>query len=137
MRKLAITGLCGILLAGPAGAADYVLSIEDTGKRDYYCQIMVALENRTDTALTEISGHFFSFVGAEQVGRSKGAWFMNVAPGGRAEATFETPNAPCAAVERYTFVVGACRLAAGFEPQVVCAERMSGGTVIDIVAPAD
>jgi len=63
--------------------------------------------------------------------------FLEIPPGGRAKATFETPNAPCAAVERYTFDVGACRLAAGFEPQVVCAERMSGGTVIDIVAPAD
>lgn len=54
-------------------ASDYVLSLSDTGKRAYYCTATITLENQTDAPLTEISGHFFTFVGDEQVGRSKGS----------------------------------------------------------------
>ena len=131
MRIVAIL-IAAALAGGPARAADFVLSLTDTGKREYYCQIMVTLENRSDAVLTEVSGHFFSYLGDAEVGRSKGAWFMNVPPGGRAEAVFETPNAPCDAVERYAFVIGACRLGPDFAPQSVCAERMAGEGAIEI-----
>ena len=130
--RTAVIVIAAALTGGPASAADYVLSLTDTGKREYYCQIMVTLENRSDTVLTEISGHFLSYLDEAQVGRSKGAWFMNVPPGGRAEAVFETPNAPCDAVERYAFIVGACRLGPDFAPQSVCAERMAGAGAIEI-----
>ncbi|MCV3272854.1 hypothetical protein [Roseobacter sinensis] len=58
------------------------------------------------------------------MGRSKGASFFNVAPGASATATFETPNAPCDAVERYDMVIGACRIDASFADKSLCAERM-------------
>ncbi len=114
-------------LAGPAAmAGDFVLSLQQTGLRDYYCQITVALENRSDAPLTEISGHVLSFAGDAQVGRSKGAWFMNVAPGEAGAATFETPNAPCEAVTRYAFVIGACRIdGPGFADTSACTARMA------------
>ena len=137
MRHLAATAFCFALPVSAAaeGAKDYVLSLEGSGLREYYCQITVALENRTDAPLTEISGHFYSYIGAEKVGRSKGAWFMGVAPGGRAEATFETPHAPCDGVERYEFVVGACRIGAGFEDQGYCAGLIGGSGRIMVAAP--
>ena len=105
-------------------ASDYVLSLSDTGKREYYCTATITLENRTDAPLTEISGYFFTFVGEEQVGRSKGSWFMNVPAGGSAEAVFETPNAPCTEIDRYDFIIGACRMDAGFIDKADCASRI-------------
>lgn len=133
-RHLAAAAFC-FALPATAAAEDYVLSLEGKGLREYYCLITVALENRTDAPLTEIAGYFYSYIGAEQVGRSKGSWFMGVAPGARAEATFETPNAPCDAVERYEFVIGACRIGADFEDKGHCAGLMDGTDRITVVAP--
>ena len=111
--------------ATTAAAQDYVLSVDGHGMREYYCQTEVTLENLTDANLMEISGHLFLYIGGEQVGRSKGTWFMNVAPGGAATATFETPNAPCAEADRIEFVVGACRIAGpGFDDKAACADRI-------------
>ena len=119
------TALC--LGAAPLHAGDYLLTLIDSKLREYYCQITVTLENTTDAPLTEISGFFYAYIGDEEVGRSKGAWFMNVPAGGVAEATFETPNAPCDEVERYEFVLGACRLAGpGFEDVATCAPLIGG-----------
>lgn len=125
MRTLRATTLV-LVGATAADAADYALELQSTGLREYYCTITVTLENRTDAPLTEISGFFYSFRGDEQVGRSKGGWFMNVPAGGIAEATFETPNAPCEEVTRYDFVVGACRIGPDFEDKALCAERVLG-----------
>lgn len=122
---------CLAIAWSSAGHADeFVLEITDTGQREYYCQIMVTLKNTTSEDLTEISGHFFSYLAGEQVGRSKGAWFMNVPAGQSATAIFETPNAPCNDVEMYEFIVGACRFSSGFEDQSECAGRI--GTVAPI-----
>lgn len=127
MRKTALIAVaCASLGAGKAAASDFVLALTDTGLREYYCQIMVTLENHTDTPLTEISGFFYAYIGDEQVGRSKGSWFMNVPAEGTATATFETPNAPCDEVERYEFVLGACRIGQGFEDKAACAARITG-----------
>lgn len=118
-----VLALC--LCSGSTALADYKLNLTETGLRDYYCTITVTLTNETDAALTEVNGFFLSFVEEEQVGRSKGSSFMNVPPGGIATAIFETPNAPCDDVTRYDFVIGACRVGAGFEDRSVCAERMA------------
>ena len=133
-KRLALAALC-LVLPVAAAAEDYALSLEGKGLRDYYCQITVALENRTDAPLTEISGYFNSYVGDQKVGRSKGSWFLNVGPGARAEATFETPNAPCDAVEQYEFVVGACRIGTSFEDKARCAGLIDGMGRISVVAP--
>ncbi|MEM9248849.1 MAG: hypothetical protein AAGB05_09165 [Pseudomonadota bacterium] len=133
MRTIALAA--SVMIAGGPSSAQYLLEIEGFGLREYYCQITVSLENQSDSPLTEISGFFYNYIGEEKVGRSKGAWFMSVAPGARAEATFETPNAPCDAVERYEFVVGACRLGAGFEEKSVCAGLIRGSGPIVVVAP--
>lgn len=112
------------LMAVPV-AADYRLEITDTGKRDYYCTLTISLTNHTDAPLTEINAFFVNYIGNRQVGRSKGASFGNVPPGGSVSAVFETPNAPCDAVERYDMVIGACRLGMAFEDQAVCADRLT------------
>lgn len=112
------------LSAAPAMAEDYHMTLIDTGKREYYCQIMVTLENKSESQLTEISGYFYSYKDGEKVGRSKGTWFMNVPAGETAEAVFETPNAPCEEVDRYEFVVGACRFGQSFEQQELCADKI-------------
>lgn len=139
MRKiwgLLAGGLCAVgLWAGAAQADDYVLTLHETGLREYYCTMRVSLENRSEETLTEISGYFYSFIDGEQVGRSKGAWFMSVPPGGTAEAVFETPNAPCDRATRYDFVVGACRLGPRFEDKSLCTERIQGTGLIRAVAP--
>ncbi|MEM1429745.1 MAG: hypothetical protein AAGG09_09825 [Pseudomonadota bacterium] len=123
MKKTLFAALISLSPA-MASAADYMLALKETGLREYYCTITVSLTNMSDTTLTEISGFFYSYIGGEQVGRSKGTWFMNVSPGEEIARVFETPNAPCDDVTRYEFVVGACRLGAGFEDVSVCAERI-------------
>lgn len=128
--KPAILALsAGLVAASPALGTDYKMTVTDTGLREYYCQLTVTLENTDAAPLGEISGFFYAYIGDEKVGRSKGAWFLNVAPGATAEATFETPNAPCDTIERYEFVVGACRLNEGFEEKSLCGNR------IDFTAP--
>ncbi|MEL7203908.1 MAG: hypothetical protein AAFX07_08485 [Pseudomonadota bacterium] len=129
MKKTLLSIIASGLLTAPALAADYKMSVTDTGLREYYCQLTVTLENTDDAPLGEISGYFYAYIGDEKVGRSKGAWFLNVDSGDTAEATFETPNAPCDTIERYEFVVGACRFEAGFEDKALCAQR------IDFTAP--
>ena len=118
-RLLTTASLCTALAT--AAAADYTLTLQDTGMRSYYCTITVSLTNTTDAPLTEVNGHFFSFLGDEQVGRSKGASFLNLAPGDSAEAVFETPNAPCDDVTSYRFVIGACRIESSFIDKAECA----------------
>ena len=117
----------GTLASGPV-LADYTLALTETGKRDYYCTITVALTNHGEETLTEINAFFLNYIGADQVGRSKGASFMNVEPGASVSATFETPNAPCSAtttdVESYEMIIGACRIGGGFEDKAVCVDRM-------------
>ncbi len=119
-RMLIAAVSAGLALPAPA-LADYTLELVATGKREYYCTATMRLTNRSDTTLTEISGHFFVYVDGAQAGRSKGTWFIGLAPGDSAEAVFETPNAPCTELDRYDFVIGACRIAAGFEDPSVCA----------------
>jgi len=112
------------VIAGSAWADGYTLALKETGKRDYYCTVTIALTNETAEPLTEINAFFLNFIGDTQVGRSKGASFLNVGPGETATATFETPNAPCAEVDSYHMVIGACRLGIGFDEKAVCVERM-------------
>ncbi|MEM6566690.1 MAG: hypothetical protein AAF665_19725 [Pseudomonadota bacterium] len=112
-----------LIFAAPA-QAEYRLDLVDTGKRDYYCTITVSLTNEGGAQLTELNVFFLNFIGNEQVGRSKGASFMNVSPGASVEATFETPNAPCNDVETYHPIVGACRLGSSFEEKQVCVDRL-------------
>ncbi|MEL6807883.1 MAG: hypothetical protein AAFO97_08885 [Pseudomonadota bacterium] len=118
----------GAVLCATSAAADYRLALTDLGKREYYCTITVELTNEGDTALTEINAFFLNFIGDKQVGRSKGASFMNVAPGTTASAVFETPNAPCTdtetQVESYQMIIGACRIDGSFQNKSVCAERV-------------
>ncbi|MEL7014174.1 MAG: hypothetical protein AAFO72_12960 [Pseudomonadota bacterium] len=118
-----------------AQAGDYILTLHETGQREYYCTMRVTLENQSDAPLTEISGFFYSYIDGEQVGRSKGTWFMNVPAGETAEAVFETPNSPCDQATRHDFVVGACRITGpGFDDTSVCANRLEGTGTIAIPA---
>lgn len=133
IRQFVIASIFSIIWTGGAQSADYRMTLTDIGKRDYYCTITVRLENLSATALQDLNGFFLSYVGDTESGRSKGASFLNVAPGGSAEAVFETPNAPCSKdatdVTDYRFFVGACRIGGSFVDQEQCA------TAIEVVAP--
>ncbi len=110
-----------------AGAADFELSLTDTGKRDYYCTVTLTVTNTTDdVVLDEINGRLMLRIGEEQVARSKGASLLAAPPGGTASATFETPDAPCDDIDSYHFVVGICRIEGSFIGADECAPRISG-----------
>ena len=118
-------------LALPAMAADgMTLALEDTDKREYYCQAMFALTATGEAAFADVNGYFYVFVGDEQVGRSKGASFRFDEGRTTASATFETPNAPCAEVDGYVFVVGACMQGDGFADRNACAAAIAPGGVV-------
>lgn len=78
-----LTAAATLLLTGTA-LADYRMTLQETGMLDYYCSITVSLENLSDEPLAEINGHFFSYVGEEEVGRSRGALFLDMLPGAAA-----------------------------------------------------
>lgn len=124
MKLLAAITTATLWIANSAFAADYRMTLIDTGKRDYYCTITVQLENMSDDVIADLNGHFVSFVDAMDVGRSKGGSFLNVEPNATALAEFETPDAPCSEVTSYRFLVGACRVGNSFMDQGDCAERI-------------
>jgi hypothetical protein len=99
-------------------------SLAATGLGEYYCQVTLTLENRGAGALAKVNGHLVSEVDGERVGRSRGASFLDLAPGATAEAVFETPNVPCDAVTAYRLVVGARRDGHGFLDRADCAARI-------------
>lgn len=124
-----------LCLPGTAALAEFDLKLGEIGLRAYYCTAEMTLTNTGDSPVMEVSGHFHLYVGDQRVGRSKGTWFMNLAPGASVTAVFETPNAPCEAVDRYEFVVGACRLKGpGFDPAAACAAGITGHGPV-VVAP--
>ena len=129
MRKLFLFVLASACLAGTAAAAEYRISLIDSGMRDYYCTVTVQIENRSADTLSDLNGFVLSLAGEDEVGRSRAVSFLNVAPGVAASAVFETPNAPCAEITGYRFVVGACRVGPKFHDQTDCAVR------IDVVGP--
>ncbi|MEQ3710419.1 MAG: hypothetical protein ABNH38_17715 [Tateyamaria sp.] len=120
--------IIGAVVCATSASADYRLALTDLGKREYYCTITVELTNEGDAALTEINAFFLNFIGDTQVGRSKGASFMNVEPSATTSAVFETPNAPCTdtetQVESYQMIIGACRVDGSFKDKSICAERV-------------
>ena len=127
----AAAAFAGAIAAGAcldnAGAAEFELSLTETGKRDYYCTVTLTVTNTTDdVVLDEINGRVMLRIGEEQVGRSKGASLLAAAPGGTASATFETPDAPCEEVDNYHFVVGICRIEGDFVGADECAPRIGG-----------
>jgi len=125
--------LCAACFAGPA-FADYRLEFEGTSFRDYYCGVTLTMTNESDETLTEINGFVVSMIEGEQVARSRGMSFLNLAPGESASNLFEAPNAPCDEATEYVFVVGACRFGAGFSPQQDCADRIVGVAPVAEVA---
>lgn len=106
--------------------AEYQIEFEGTGFREYYCGVKLKLTNKSDQNLTEINGFVLSFIGAEQVGRSRGSSFFNVAAGDSQIKTFEAPHAPCDQATKFKFIVGACRLGSSFVPQQECADLIIG-----------
>ncbi|ABV93761.1 hypothetical protein Dshi_2022 [Dinoroseobacter shibae DFL 12 = DSM 16493] len=135
MKRRHILATAAYLCAASAAhGAEFELSLGEIGLREYYCTAQMTLANRGERPALEVSGHFLLYVGDTQVGRSKGTWFMNLAPGESVTAVFETPNAPCTEVERYAFVVGACRLdGPGFAPVADCAARITGVGPVEVV----
>ncbi len=109
-----------------ASAADFELSIVDTGTRDYYCTTTLMVSNATDGALDEINGHLVLMSGDDAVGQSKGGSLLNAQPGDSTTAIFDAPNAPCDSVNAYRFVVGICRVDGQFLNAEECAGRIAG-----------
>ncbi|WP_306051243.1 hypothetical protein [Oceaniradius stylonematis] len=132
LRKIAAMTVSSMLLAWPANATDdaLTLALEETGQREYYCTTTFALTKPDSVAYQEVNGFFYVFVGDEQVGRSKGASFGFADGETSASATFETPNAPCADVDSYVFVVGACMQNGSFTDRNACAATIAPGGVV-------
>lgn len=122
-----------LVTAAPAWA-EYRLEFEGTSFREYYCGVTLKLTNESDAPLTEINGYVASRIGEEQVGRSRGASFVNLAPGESATALFEAPHAPCDEATQYEFIVGACRFGPSFSPQEECAALIRGVAPVAKVA---
>jgi hypothetical protein len=120
-----VTAVSAVAVAAPA-FADYRLELEGTSFRKYYCGVTLTMTNESDDTLTEIAGFVASMVDGEQVARSRGMSFLNLAPGESASNLFEAPNAPCDEATEYVFIVGACRFGPGFSPQQDCADRIVG-----------
>ncbi|RMA41440.1 TroA family protein [Rhodophyticola porphyridii] len=104
----------------------YRLEFEGTSFREYYCGVTLRMTNESDETLTEINGFVASMKDGEQVGRSRGMSFLNLAPRESGSALFEAPHAPCDEATEYVFIVGACRFGPGFSPQDECAARIVG-----------
>ena len=124
MRSLTLAALT--LVAPGAALADYKLEFEGTSFREYYCGVTLTMTNESEAHLTEINGFVASMIDGEQVARSRGMSFLNLAPGDSATKLFEAPNAPCDEATEYVFIVGACRFDASFAPQADCAARIDG-----------
>lgn len=106
------------------------LTLQDTGKREYYCQATFELAAPSEAMFRDVNGYFYVFVDEEQVGRSKGASFRFDEGENAASATFETPNAPCPDVNGYVFVVGACMQGNSFVDRNECAAAILSGDVV-------
>ena len=132
MRYVLMTAMV-LALAAPAWA-EYRLEFEGTCFREYYCGVTLKLTNESDAPLTEINGYVASRIGDEQVGRSRGASFINLAPGESATALFEAPHAPCDEATQYEFIVGACRFGPSFSPKEECAALIRGVAPVAEVA---
>lgn len=132
LRKIAAMTVSSMLLAWPANAMDnaLTLTLEETGQREYYCTATFALTKPDGVAYQDVNGFLYVFVGDEQVGRSKGASFGFGEGETSASATFETPNAPCADVDGYIFVVGACMQNGSFTDRNACAATIARGGVV-------
>ena len=131
MRPLAAATLFALGISVSAEAADYRLTVVDTGVRDYYCTLTARLENGSAETLDDLNGFFVLLVGEDQVGQSWASSFLNTAPGGSTEVAFEAPNAPCADVTGLRFVVGACRIGPSFIDRADCAARLETVTPIN------
>jgi len=136
-RKIVAMTVASMLLAWSTHAMDnaLTLALEETGQREYYCTATFALTKPGGVPYQDINGFFYVLVGDEQVGRSKGASFGFGDDETSASATFETPNAPCADVDGYVFVVGACMQDGAFTDRNACAAAISpGGLVKEVKA---
>lgn len=121
-----------VLVSSPAYAADFELALKATGKRDYYCTATLEVTNTTsDVVLDEINGRVMLRSKDAPVGRSKGASLLAIPPGAAATATYETPDAPCEAIDGYTFVISICRIGGRFVDAADCAARISVAAPID------
>ena len=115
----------------PAVAGEgMTLTLQDTGKREYYCQATFELASPGEAMFQDVNGYFYVFVDDEQVGRSKGSSFRFDEGNSAASATFETPNAPCTDVNGFVFVVGACMQANSFVDRTECAAAIQPGDVV-------
>ena len=125
MKRTMIAATLACLAASPAWA-DYKLEFNSTSFREYYCGVTLTMTNESEETLTEINGFVASMVDGEQVARSRGMSFLNLAPGDSMSNLFEAPNAPCDEATEYIFIVGACRFDASCSPQEECAARIVG-----------
>ncbi|MEL6518165.1 MAG: hypothetical protein AAFQ39_10630 [Pseudomonadota bacterium] len=115
----------GLVVATPA-LAEYRLEFSGTSFREYYCGVTLTMTNDGAESLTEINGFVASMINGEQVARSRGMSFLNLAPGESASRLFEAPNAPCDEATEYVFIVGACRFGPSFAPKEDCAALIRG-----------
>ena len=130
MKYVAAAALAMLLCSTAAMASDFRLSVVDSGLRDYYCTTTVRLENLSDSSLDDLNGFVLLLAGDEVLGQSRSSSFFGLGPGEVGDVTFDTPSAPCADVNGYRFVVGACRIDQSFQDRADCAGRLETLTPI-------
>ncbi|WP_421724418.1 hypothetical protein [Bauldia sp.] len=128
-RRFAVLATGAILAAStllPANAEPiFELSLQETGKRDYYCTATFALTAQRSEPFQEVNGFFHAFVDDDQVGRTRAASFRFDEGQMSSTAVFESPDLPCEAINGYAFVVGACLRDRRFIDLTECAAEIA------------
>ncbi|MEM1389168.1 MAG: hypothetical protein AAF748_15230 [Pseudomonadota bacterium] len=111
-----------------------VLEVAHDGFDEYYCVTRGTLRNEGDAAIREVNGFFIIYQGDEVVGRARGASFLNLEPGGEADALFPAPNVPCDTADGFEFVVSACMMGNSFMDREDCAGLLRGEGAVKAVS---
>lgn len=117
--------LAGLIGAAPSFAADFEVSVTETGTRDYYCTTTVEVANNADVRLNEINAKLVLLDGDEPVGETRAGSMLGADPGATASVVLDAPNAPCDAISAYTLVIGICRIDGSFVKAGDCAGRVA------------
>ena len=110
------------LVAAPAMASEYRVSLVEAGVQDYYCATTVAIENLSDAPLLGINTFVDLMSSNGLINTSRGVLVGPVLPGESVEARMLAPNEPCQDITSYVLVVGTCQVEEGFRNRHECAD---------------
>ena len=114
-----------VFASGAMAEPSLTVDAEHAGFREYYCVTKGTITNTGDQTLREINGYFIIYENGVETARSRGASFMDVAPGATVEGLSDAPQAPCDTATSYAFVVNACMEGFSFIDRYACAAMIS------------